>query len=62
MNLLILFILCNNKKKRENSEKLKNLDNEFEAFKTNREGEVDLWVEKFKPKDFFELLSDDVID
>ena len=23
--------------------------------------ETQLWVEKFKPKDFFELLSDDVI-
>lgn len=22
--------------------------------------EVDLWVEKFRPKDYFELLSDDV--
>lgn len=22
--------------------------------------EVNLWVEKFRPKDFFELLSDDV--
>lgn len=24
--------------------------------------EVDLWVEKFRPKDYFELLSDDVYE
>ena len=32
-----------------------NVDSTFHASK-----ETELWVEKFKPKDYFELLSDDV--
>jgi hypothetical protein len=27
-----------------------------------KHSEAELWVEKFRPKDFFELLSDDVTE
>jgi hypothetical protein len=34
----------------------------IEANLIKNQHEVNLWVEKFKPADFFDLLSDDVIN